>query len=165
MNDPAPVAVYIGLGSNLQNPKWQVESALAELAQLPETRMVSHSSLYRSRPVGPQDQDDFINAVAHLTTRLAAESLLDALQRLEQQHHRVRERRWGPRSLDLDLLLFGDRTIDTPRLTVPHPEIAKRSFVLLPLHEIAPADLMIPGLGLVQTLLNGIERSDIEQLA
>ncbi|MCG7915584.1 MAG: 2-amino-4-hydroxy-6-hydroxymethyldihydropteridine diphosphokinase [Candidatus Thiodiazotropha weberae] len=165
MNDPASVAVYIGLGSNLQNPKWQVESALAELAQLSDSMMVSHSSLYRSRPLGPQDQDDFINAVAHLTTTLAADSLLDALQLLEQQHHRVRERRWGPRSLDLDLLLYGDQTIDTPRLIVPHPEIAKRSFVVLPLLEIAPADLRIPGLGSLQTLSTGIERRDIERLA
>ncbi|MCG7985002.1 MAG: 2-amino-4-hydroxy-6-hydroxymethyldihydropteridine diphosphokinase [Candidatus Thiodiazotropha lotti] len=165
MNDSAPVAVYIGLGSNLQNPKWQVESALVELARLPETRMVSHSSLYRSRPLGPQDQADFINAVAHLTTSLAADSLLDALQQLEQQHHRLRERQWGPRSLDLDLLLYGNQTIDTPRLTVPHPEIAKRSFVLWPLNEIAPADLRIPGLGSLQTLVTGIERRDIERLA
>ncbi|MCG8488411.1 MAG: 2-amino-4-hydroxy-6-hydroxymethyldihydropteridine diphosphokinase, partial [Chromatiales bacterium] len=131
----------------------------------PDTSLLDHSSLYRSRPVGPQDQDDFINAVAHLSTALAADSLLDALQQLEQQHHRVRERRWGPRSLDLDLLLYGDRTIDTPRLKVPHPEIAKRSFVLLPLHEIAPIDLRIPGLGLLQTLVTGTERSDIERLA
>ena len=163
MNDR--VSVYIGLGSNLQNPKRQVETALEELAQLPDTSLLDHSSLYRSRPVGPQDQDDFINAVAHLSTALAADSLLDALQQLEQQHHRVRERRWGPRSLDLDLLLYGDRTIDTPRLKVPHPEIAKRSFVLLPLHEIAPTDLRIPGLGLLQTLVTGTERSDIERLA
>ncbi|MEW8625416.1 MAG: 2-amino-4-hydroxy-6-hydroxymethyldihydropteridine diphosphokinase [Candidatus Thiodiazotropha sp.] len=163
MNDR--VSVYIGLGSNLQNPKRQVETALEELAQLPDTSLLDHSSLYRSRPVGPQDQADFINAVAHLSTALAADSLLDALQQLEQQHHRVRERRWGPRSLDLDLLLYGDRTIDTPRLKVPHPEIAKRSFVLLPLHEIAPTGLRIPGLGLLQTLVTGTERSDIERLA
>ncbi|MCG8489262.1 MAG: 2-amino-4-hydroxy-6-hydroxymethyldihydropteridine diphosphokinase [Chromatiales bacterium] len=163
MNDR--VSVYIGLGSNLQNPKRQVETALEELAQLPDTSLLDHSSLYRSRPVGPQDQDDFINAVAHLSTALAADSLLDALQQLEQQHHRVRERRWGPRSLDLDLLLYGARTLDTPRLKVPHPESAKRSFVLLPLHEVAPTDLRIPGLGLLQTLVTGTERSDIERLA
>ncbi len=163
MNDRVPV--YVGLGSNLQNPKGQVETALQELAELPDSSLLSHSSLYRSRPVGPQDQADFINAVAHLSTALAADSLLDALQQLEQKHHRVRQRRGGPRSLDLDLLLYGGRTIDTRRLKVPHPEIAKRSFVLLPLHEIAPADLRIPGLGLLQTLLTDVERRDIERLA
>ncbi|MEJ2621431.1 MAG: 2-amino-4-hydroxy-6-hydroxymethyldihydropteridine diphosphokinase [Candidatus Thiodiazotropha sp.] len=163
MNDP--VSVYIGLGSNLQNPKRQVETALVELAQLPDTSMVSHSSLYRSRPVGPQDQADFINAVAQLSTVLVADALLDSLQQLELKHHRVRTRRWGPRSLDLDLLLYSDQMIDTPRLKVPHPEIAKRDFVLLPLHEIAPPDLSIPGLGLLQTLHTGIEGADVERLS
>jgi 2-amino-4-hydroxy-6-hydroxymethyldihydropteridine diphosphokinase len=158
------VTVYIGLGSNLHNPKRQVETALTELAQLPDSAMVSHSSLYRSRPVGPQDQADFINAVAQISTVLTAETLLDALQQLEQKHHRVRERHWGPRSLDLDLLLYSDQTIDTPRLKVPHLEIPKRNFVLLPLREIAPRDLMIPGLGLLRELHTGSEGEEIERL-
>jgi 2-amino-4-hydroxy-6-hydroxymethyldihydropteridine diphosphokinase len=165
MNDRQKVVVYVGLGSNLQNPRAQIETALAELAALQESALESHSSLYRSPPVGPQDQPDFINAVARLTTRLDAERLLDALQGLEQCHHRVRKIRWGPRSLDLDLLLYGDQRIDTPRLKVPHPEIPKRNFVLVPLKEVAPKNLIIPGIGLLQDLQVSQEEGSIERLA
>ncbi len=112
---------------------------MSELDQLPLTRRRRASSLYATRPVGPADQPDFINAVAQLETRLSPLALLDQLQALEQRHGRVRERRWGPRTLDLDLLLFDDRRLVTPRLTLPHPEMVKRAFVLVPLAEIAPA--------------------------
>ncbi|MBF7053460.1 2-amino-4-hydroxy-6-hydroxymethyldihydropteridine diphosphokinase [Halomonas sp. KAO] len=124
---------WVGLGSNLESPRRQIESAIEALDRLPLTRHVAASPLYASRPVGPQDQPDFINAVACLETRLSPLALLDQLQALEQRHRRVRARRWGPRTLDLDLLLFGDSTLCLPRLTVPHPEMTRRAFVLVPL--------------------------------
>lgn len=130
---------YIGLGSNLASPIEQVRQALDELTMLPLSRLVTASSLYASRPVGPQDQPDFINAVAALETRLSPLALLDQLQALEQQHRRRRQRHWGPRTLDLDLLLYTNDHIDTPRLRVPHPHMTARAFVLAPLAEIAPS--------------------------
>lgn len=130
---------YIGLGSNLASPIEQVRQALEGLATLPLSRLVISSSLYASRPVGPQDQPDFINAVAALETRLSPLALLDQLQALEQQHRRRRQRHWGPRTLDLDLLLYGNELIETPRLSVPHPQMTARAFVLAPLAEIAPS--------------------------
>ncbi|KAA0010903.1 2-amino-4-hydroxy-6-hydroxymethyldihydropteridine diphosphokinase [Billgrantia pellis] len=133
-----PVDAFIGLGSNLDDPLDQVRRALEALAGLPLTTRIGTSRLYISRPVGPQDQPDFINAVAHLRTWLSPLALLDQLQALEQRHRRIRQRHWGPRTLDLDLLLYGDETVERPRLRVPHPEMAKRAFVLLPLAELAP---------------------------
>lgn len=124
---------WIGLGSNLDDPRQQIESAIEALDRLPLTRRVAASPLYASRPVGPQDQPDFINAVACLETRLSPLALLDQLQALEQRHRRTRARRWGPRTLDLDLLLFDDSTLCLPRLRVPHPEMTRRAFVLIPL--------------------------------
>lgn len=135
---PEPVDCYIGLGSNLEQPLQQVQQALEELKRLADTELVNHSLLYRSDPVGPADQPDYINAVAQLRSRLQPEVLLDQLQQLEQQHRRVRLQHWGPRTLDLDILLFGDQLIDSKRLKVPHPFMAERSFVLYPLQEIAP---------------------------
>ncbi|SDK56633.1 2-amino-4-hydroxy-6-hydroxymethyldihydropteridine diphosphokinase [Billgrantia gudaonensis] len=129
--------VYVGLGSNLDDPCRQVTQALGELATLPLTRRLGASRLYASRPQGPQDQPDFINAVAWLETRLSPLALLDQLQALEQRHRRVRGQRWGPRSLDLDLLLYGSRQLHLARLTLPHPEMLGRPFVLVPLAELA----------------------------
>lgn len=129
---------YIGLGSNLESPIEQVREALNELATLPLSRLVAASSLYASRPVGPQDQPDFVNAVAALETRLSPLALLDQLQALEQQHRRRRQHHWGPRTLDLDLLLYANDQIDSKRLRVPHPQMTARAFVLVPLAEIAP---------------------------
>ena len=140
---------YIGLGSNLDNPIQQIQTAFNELAALPTICMVAQSGLYRSPPLGPVDQPDYINAVACIRVALSAESLLEALQGLEQAHHRQRTCHWGPRTLDLDLLLFGDQVIRSKRLTVPHPQLTRRRFVLQPLIEIAP-DLVIAGLGAVR---------------
>lgn len=137
------VRCYIGLGSNLEEPRQQVLQALEELAQLPASKLVDASSLYRSDPVGPPGQPDYINAVACLETTLEAHTLLDQLQAIEQAHDRVRKIHWGPRTLDLDLLLYGDDTISTERLTVPHAFMTERSFVLWPLAEIAP-ELQLP---------------------
>jgi len=148
--------VYVGLGSNLQEPREQVRRALQELAQLPCTRLDRHSSLYRSNPLGPQDQPDYVNAVACLATELAPLPLLDALQAIEQAHGRVRDRHWGARTLDLDILLYGDRVIDLPRLQVPHPQMHRRSFVLKPLLEIAPG-LAVPGRGPVAELAQAVD--------
>ena len=133
------IRAYIGLGSNQQNPPLQIRNALAALKQIQQTELAGYSRLYRSKPMGPADQPDFINAVAAVDTCLDAHALLSALQTIEQRQGRVRgSLRWGPRTLDLDLLLYGDEQIDTERLTVPHPGLLQRGFVLHPLYEIAP---------------------------
>lgn len=144
---------YIGLGSNLDNPELQLDTALGALDDIPETRLVKNSSFYRSAPLGPSDQPDFINAVALLDSGLTAGQLLVRLQTIENRQGRVRDsQRWGPRTLDLDLLLYGSRIIEEPELTVPHPGIRHRNFVLVPLLELAP-ELEIPGLGRADELL------------
>ncbi len=154
------IQAYVGLGSNLNDPVQQVQVALAALSDLPETRCVRHSSLYRSAPLGQADQPDYINAVAMLDTRLSARQLLTELQAMERIHGRVRgAERWGPRTLDLDILLYGDMQLESEELTVPHPRLAERSFVLYPLCEIAP-DLEIPGLGSVQQLMAACRARD-----
>jgi 2-amino-4-hydroxy-6-hydroxymethyldihydropteridine diphosphokinase len=153
---------WIGLGSNLDNPRDQVVSAFRELAETEGIRLVARSSLFLSEPLGPQDQPDFINAAAAIETTLDPLSLLEVLQEIEQRHARKRERHWGPRTLDLDLLLYGDAHIRHPDLTVPHPAIAERSFVLLPLEEIAP-ELVIPGLGSVRSLLQALGNPVLEK--
>lgn len=137
------VTAYVGLGSNLSNPVQQVKLAIAELSILPQTRLLAQSSLYRTRPMGPQDQPNYINAVVGLATRLPAEILLSELQRLELSHGRERVLHWGPRTLDLDMLLYGQQVIATEFLQVPHPGLLERSFVVQPLLEIAP-DLVLP---------------------
>jgi 2-amino-4-hydroxy-6-hydroxymethyldihydropteridine diphosphokinase len=145
--------VYIGIGSNLHNPEQQVQLALQALARVSETHLLAHSRLYRSAPMGPAGQPDYVNAVAALATRLPALELLSALHGIEQAQGRVRDgSRWGPRTLDLDILLFGDESINQPRLQVPHPGLHERNFVLYPLQEIAP-DLIIPGRGTLVELL------------
>lgn len=156
--------VYIGLGSNLDAPRHQVESAIEELRRMPASDWQGVSPLYRSQPVGPQDQPDYINAVAQLDTRLPPLALLDLLQGIEQAHHRRRDaERWGARTLDLDLLLYGEDIIDSARLTVPHPQMVNRAFVLKPLHDLAPS-LVIPGLGAVSELLARVNSDDLEKL-
>ena len=142
----ASVLAFVGLGSNLERPARQLRVALGELGDLPGTQLIRHSPLYRSAPLGPAGQPDYVNAVALLQTTLDAFALLDALQAIEQRHGRVRGVHWGPRTLDLDLLLYGDQEIDSPRLRVPHPQMHRRAFVLVPLHDIAPG-LDLPGLG------------------
>ena len=134
---------YIGLGSNLETPRAQVEQALVELAAIPESKLLATSPLYCSAPVGPGEQPDYINAAALLETSLTPLALLDALQAIEQSHQRVRIEHWGPRTLDLDILLLDQQTIDNERLTVPHPYLTQRNFVLYPLADIAP-ELRLP---------------------
>ncbi len=137
---------YIGLGSNLQQPVEQIRKALMALAQLPGTRLLADSGCFASTPMGPQDQPDYVNAVAQLATGLSPLSLLDGLQAIEHAQGRVRAQHWHARTLDLDLLLYADQVIEHPRLRVPHPGICQRDFVYLPLLKLQP-DIRIPGLG------------------
>lgn len=137
------IDVYIGMGSNLHEPLLQIKEAIDELHAHPHFHNVKISSIYQSKPVGPQDQPDYINAAAYFQTYLGAHHVLDELQALEQQHGRLRKRHWGERTLDLDLLLYGKAEIHTPRLTVPHPFMLERSFVLFPLSDLV-ADIQIP---------------------
>jgi len=135
---------YIGLGSNLAEPIKQVQAAIVEISKIIQSQVINVSSLYLSKPMGPQDQGDYINAMLALETTLTPIELLDALQRIENNAGRVRKKnRWGARILDLDIILFGDEIISTERLVVPHYGLTKREFVLLPLAEIA-ADLILP---------------------
>ena len=143
---------FIGIGSNLENPVAQVQQALNALAAIPQTRLLCCSPLYRSEPVGPPGQPDYINAVAQLETELFPDRLLAELQTIENKHGRVRTIRWGPRTLDLDILLYGDHVQDDPHLTLPHPRMHERAFVLYPLFDIAP-DLLIPVHGPIAALL------------
>lgn len=140
------MSVLIGLGSNLGDPRQQVTTALQALAALPQTRLRRHSCLYLTAPVGPADQPDFINAVAELDTELAPLALLDALQDLEQAAGRIRRRHWGERTLDLDILLWDDQTLNHPRLTIPHPEMTRRAFVLRPLLDLLPQSRLPNGI-------------------
>lgn len=136
---------FIAIGSNLENPTQQVISAITELKQLPQTNFISVSRLHQTKPMGPQDQPDFINAVIQLATTLNVFELFKQLMLIEKQHGRVRNenKRWGARTLDLDLLLYGDMILDSPTLILPHPGMKTREFVLRPLYEIAP-DLRLP---------------------
>lgn len=135
---------YIAIGSNLASPLEQVNAAVQALGEIPQTRVVAVSSFYRTPPLGPQDQPDYLNAAVMLETGLDADTLLDNTQRIELQQGRVRKaERWGPRTLDLDIMLFGNEVISTERLTVPHYDMKNRGFMLWPLFEIAP-DLAFP---------------------
>jgi len=157
------VLAYIGLGSNLEQPVDQLQRALPELNQIPGSSLQASSSLYLSSPMGSTDQPDYVNSVAILHTELPPMGLLDELQRIEQAHGRIRTQHWGPRTLDLDLLLYGDKILQNDRLRVPHPGIGERSFVLLPLAELAP-DLQIPGLGAVSEVLLTSNTKNVEKL-
>lgn len=149
-----PVQAYIGLGSNLENPREQVTRALQEIDAIKGVKLVTASRWYQSKAVGPGDQPDYINGAAMIETNLGAHELLDQLQDIEQAHERLREIHWGPRTLDLDLLLFGDQIINTERLTVPHAYLTQRNFVLYPLADIA-CNLALPsGEGLESLLAN-----------
>lgn len=135
---------YIAIGSNLASPLEQVNAAVQALGEIPQSRIVAVSSFYRTPPLGPQDQPDYLNAAVVLDTALDAETLLDNTQRIELQQGRVRKaERWGPRTLDLDLMLFGNEIINTERLTVPHYDMKNRGFMLWPLFEVA-SDLTFP---------------------
>lgn len=157
-------SVYLGIGSNLQQPIQQVQQALQALTALPRTHLLAQSRLYRSDPMGPSDQPDYVNAVVALETDLPALKLLQLLQGIEHAQGRIRDgSHWGPRTLDLDILLYGDEFINHPQLQVPHPGLHVRNFVLYPLHEIAP-DLVIQGLGALSALLAQCPADGLEPL-
>ena len=157
------VRAYIGLGSNLGNPAATLQATLAALRFLPQTALVATSSLYRSAPVGLKNQPDFINAVAAADTQLSAEALLDELFAIEARFGRRREFHHAPRTLDLDLLLYGDEVRNDTRLVLPHPRMHERAFVLLPLTEIAP-ECVIPGRGRAVELLESCRDQRLARL-
>ena len=155
---------YVALGSNLDDPEQQVRRASAALDDVPQSLVVLRSGLYRTPPFGPVAQPDFINAVAGLLTRLDPRTLLRHLKDLEQRMGRTQPVvRWGPRRIDLDLLMHGESRIEESDLHLPHPGIAQRAFVLVPLAQIGP-ELMIPGVGRVKSLLNAADARDVERI-
>jgi 2-amino-4-hydroxy-6-hydroxymethyldihydropteridine diphosphokinase len=152
MTETVWVPAYLGVGSNLDAPRTQVERGIDALAELPRTQLIRCSRLYQTAPVGPQDQPHFVNAVVAVLTQLSAHELLTALKAMEARLGRGRPVvRWGPRVIDFDLLVFGPHCIDTEMLKVPHPGVGTRGFVLTPFLDVAP-DLEVPGLGSVRTL-------------
>jgi len=155
--------VYIGLGSNLKEPKEQIENALRALNEAKEINLISVSSFYRSKPLLDLPGPNYLNVVCKIETDLSAFDLLNFCQEIEENQHRVREVKWGSRTIDLDMLLYGDQILATDRLTIPHPEMINRAFVLLPLFEIEPG-LKIPLLGPLKGLLELIDPSDVEKL-
>jgi 2-amino-4-hydroxy-6-hydroxymethyldihydropteridine diphosphokinase len=160
-----PVVAAVGLGANLGDAASTVQRAAQSLDLLPRTQLLSCSRLYRTPAWGVQAQPDFVNAVALIQTQLDARALLDALLSIEREFGRDRsvEQRWGPRTLDLDLLLYGDAMIDEPGLQVPHPHLAQRAFALVPLLEIAP-EAVIPGYGGARNAVSGLDLSNIQPL-
>lgn len=155
---------FIALGSNLDDPAANVRSGFEALAMLPDTRLAAISSLYVNPPVGYADQPDFVNAVARIETGLAPQALLEALLEVERRFGRVRDFPNAPRTLDLDIVLYGSEVITESELTIPHPRMHERAFVLVPLAEIAP-DVVVPGRGRVSVLAQHVEANRIEKLA
>ena len=160
-----PVIAYIGLGSNLAEPAAQIKSARIAIASIAGVKELAFSSLYHSLPMGPQDQPDYVNAVMGVSTDLLPMDLLHCLQNIENDQGRVRKgERWGARTLDLDILLYGDQEIDLPDLTVPHKGLAERSFVLYPLFEIAPY-ILVPVKGFISNLVTKCPLAGLTRLA
>lgn len=156
--------VYLGLGSNLGRPEAQIRSACEAIDALEGVHLLAVSGLYGNPPMGPADQPDYVNAVAAVEARLQPEDLLKRLQAVELEHGRIRNGvRWGPRTLDIDILLYADRVIQTPDLTVPHPGVTERAFVLVPLFEIAP-DIEIPGHGPLGRLVSACSRDGLRRM-
>ena len=139
--------VFIALGSNLNNPIYHLEKGIRQINHLPITNVIRRSSLYKSEPVGPKNQPNFINAVIKVKTKFNPIELLNALQDIENKHHRKRIKKWGPRTLDLDILLYNEAVINSERLVIPHPEMINRDFVLIPLFELTNYNFSIPKYG------------------
>lgn len=155
------IPAYIGLGSNLQEPIGQLRSAVIALGGLRDSRVAAVSRVYRSAAVGPGDQPDYLNAVLRLDTALAPEALLQQLQAIETSQGRIRIERWGARTLDLDILLYGELEIVTPTLTIPHPALSSRNFVLYPLADISGPNLVLPDGSDLGTLLARCPRGEL----
>ncbi len=145
--------VYIGIGSNQNHPHFRVNTALKQINRIHKTDLIKKSSLYETVPLGPKFQPNFINAVAEIRTMLHPTELLEELQNLEKAHNRKKTKRWGPRSLDLDILIYDEVIMETDNLTLPHPGIAYREFVLIPLYEITAYDYVVPKYGKITQLI------------
>lgn len=158
------ISAYIGLGSNLGEPVKQINKAIEQLKKLKNVKFISSSSFYESKPMGSQEQPDYINAVVEINTSLTAETLLAELQNIENNQGRVREEHWGPRTLDLDILLYGDEIINTDNLTIPHAGIKERNFVLYPLSELVMPEFNIPNSGKLDELLIACSMDGLKRL-
>ncbi|SMN00059.1 2-amino-4-hydroxy-6-hydroxymethyldihydropteridinepyrophosphokinase [uncultured Candidatus Thioglobus sp.] len=154
---------YIGLGSNLNNPKQQIKDALLALNETKDVKVAALSSLYQSPPVDGSNQPDYINAVCEVDTHLTALELLRVCQHIETQQHRVREKKWGARTIDLDIITYGVQVLATHQLVIPHPEMMNRAFVLLPLAEIE-ADFKVPVLGDIRDLIDKLGDYELKKL-
>jgi 2-amino-4-hydroxy-6-hydroxymethyldihydropteridine diphosphokinase len=154
---------YIGLGSNLNNPKQQIKDALIALNTTKDVKVVGLSSLYQSKPVDGSKQPDYINAMCQVNTHLTALELLYVCQDIETKQHRVREKKWGARTIDLDIILYGTQVIASKQLMVPHPEMMNRAFVLVPLSELE-SDLKVPVLGPLSELIDRLDTSELIKL-
>ena len=155
--------VFVGLGGNVGDALGSIQQAIAELSEIPRSTLLVRSSLYRTAPIGLEDQADFVNAVANFRTELSPRELLGELHRIERRHGRVRREKNGPRTLDLDLLMYDDLISDDPTMIIPHPRMHERAFVLLPLSEIAP-DSVIPGRGPIGELLSKLSNQGVTRL-
>jgi 2-amino-4-hydroxy-6-hydroxymethyldihydropteridine diphosphokinase len=154
---------YIGLGSNLNNPKHQIKDALIALNATQDVKVVALSSLYQSKPIDDSKQPDYINAICQVDTHLTALELLYVCQGIETKQHRVREKKWGARTIDLDIILYGVQVVASKQLIIPHPEMMNRAFVLVPLSELE-SDLKVPVLGPLQALIDLIDTSELIKL-
>ena len=154
---------YIGLGSNLNNPKQQIKDALIALNSTQDVKVVALSSLYQSKPIDDSKQPDYINAICQVDTHLTALELLYVCQGIETKQHRVREKKWGARTIDLDIILYGVQVVASKQLIIPHPEMMNRPFVLIPLSELE-SDLKVPVLGPLQALIDLIDTSELIKL-
>jgi len=154
--------VYIGLGSNLEQPYLQIKNAIIALAKLPAITVLRDSGYFKSKPMGPEDQPDYVNAVVEIETSMAAAELLKHCQLIEKQQGRIKSRHWGERTIDLDILLYADKQIKTDVLIVPHPGICQRDFVFMPLLKLNP-DIKIPGKGLLNDIVKIVEKPAVEK--
>lgn len=159
------IRCFVGLGANLADPERQLALAVSTLVGFPEIRLTAVSPVYRSAPLGPPGQPDYLNAVAELETTLAPLELLDVLQAAETRQGRQRGERWGPRTIDLDILLYGDQRIELPRLQVPHPQLARRNFVLQPLCDLCGSDYVLPDGVVLGTLVARCEGGELTRTA
>lgn len=157
------VNAYIALGSNQQDPAYQIQLAINAIAVIPNTRLIKVSPFYQTSAVGFVEQEDFVNAVVQVTTQLSALELMDALLKVEKQQGRVRDQRWGPRIIDCDIILFGEEQIDLPGLTVPHKEMHNRLFVLKPLADLFP-EYVLPEVGLITKRIAELSESGDQRL-
>ena len=157
------ISCYIGLGSNLNQPADQLRAACACLQAIPKSNLICVSSVYRTSPVGKLDQPDFLNAAVKLDTELTVLSLFDSLQEIEKIQGRIRTERWGARNIDIDILLFGDKTLSNPRLTVPHPRLHLRMFVLTPLTEICGPSMRLPSGFLLKQVIENCPSERVEK--